>query len=964
MNIAGAINQAAIASTNRERIEALNRLTMEFYRTMGILFYSRYSSLRQENLCSVHPNVAHLLKNHFEKPTFGSWIELVKICADHLSSAGDRVAASYVQFLREQVPEEYRQQSKEVLRIIHSLRLNRGYKPPRKVHFPDVLESMRLLRNMMSHEWDSNEILQPLIDSGIDELVPEIIRLMMSCIDVKVIVPVSFYKERVEVIVMEGFTIHREHVPPTSEYTRHPFQSYVQYFDDEEMFRFKTNLIQFDRHRNICFAYARYSGNCAVFEHVPAAGSPSKHEVEFENLETLFELPEVIPEPLEQKHGRIKDCGETIHNLPDRLDDYVNRSVEEAELAKKLGHRKLYITTLDGGGGYGKTELAKKVVWDIIEDESKEKKLDFNYVVWVSGKTEYFSQGKIVKQRQSLKTVEDLIDSILYVTGNSKSIVQPLDVKRRITVDVLNTIPSTLLLLDNLETVPETEGVWELLIELGDEVETDFRVLVTSRVRTGKVEQVVTLRSMREREASDLTLIEMNKLDVSRNWKQEKYVQRIVEATGRIPLLIKHFVNLISRGYNLDEIASHLPSDADEALKFICNYQWNELSKGARKLLMGISFKGGRISFAQAKLLCGLRDESFKEAKEQLVLRSFLVDHPLINSVLELLPPISIFAKKKLSEFPDYEGEFTENDALLAPAEDLCDDAGVDAFTDEIALNQIFQRAEILAKRGSLKEAHAWYKEAVERFPESALAWRSMGEFEFRYFDDDDSARKKMEKAVNLDPKNPITLQTWAYWEYDRGVKTNSKPHLRKSIALNKKALKSSTDEYEHKKITDFIASAYMKMGYNTQDEWARAIAHKRMDYAKERDGYFRNVITLLEGNLYENPRTSAEVHHNLIDYNMLTNAFLSLKDPDAEERPKLDECALFYLREGLDLDMMNNQLRYTAKHPGILEALNRRGSEFSDKSSVASIVGEILEVEGSFSEIRKSVDGIVSTKR
>ncbi len=679
------------------------------------------------------------------------------------------------------------------------------------------------------------------------------------------------------------------------------------------------------------------------------------------NLERLFELPELTSEPLEQKYGRTESVGDTIHNLPPRLENYIERSKTEDELIKKLGHRKLYITTLDGGGGFGKTELAKKVVWDLIENPNEEvhERLRFKYVVWVSGKTEFFTQGRIVTSEQSFRTVEDLVDSILYVTGNAIVINQPLSGKRKLAVEVLNKSSSTLLMLDNLETVSEREKVWDYLIELGDAVETDLKVLVTSRVRTGRVEQVLTLRSMTDDEACQLTLMEMNRLDVPAAWKQDSYVKQIVSSTGNIPLLIRHFVNLISHGHTLKEITERLPGDSDDALRFMCNMQWSELEKPAQKLLSGIAFWGGKINFAQAKLLCSLSNEAFTKAKEQLVLRSFLIDHSLIDSVLELLPPISMFAKAKLYEFPEFEKEFLDNESLLKPYGATGESTKLFEFTDEIALNQLFQRAELLAKRGAIKEAYGWYKEATERFPDNSLAWRSKGEFEYRHLDDDEVAEKSMDRAAKLEPKNALIYNTWAYWEYDRGVKNYSKLRLMKSVRLNERALNLTSDEAEKKKIIDFIASAYMKLGYIAEDDWGRAIAHKRRDYANEKDAHFRYVIHLLEGNLYATPQTPQEIHHNLIDYNMLANACLFIGEYKSKDRILLDDCALLYLKEGLDLDMFNTQLRYTTRRPGIVKALNRHGCDVSERDSISDIIDAVLGIH--LEEARQKADHIIS---
>ena len=70
--------------------------------------------------------------------------------------------------------------------------------------------------------------------------------------------------------------------------------------------------------------------------------------------------------------------------MPDLVADYAIREKVEQQLLEKLSHRRLYLTTIDGGGGFGKTELAKKVVWNSIESEDRSEfplSLQFKYVV-------------------------------------------------------------------------------------------------------------------------------------------------------------------------------------------------------------------------------------------------------------------------------------------------------------------------------------------------------------------------------------------------------------------------------------------------------------------------------------------------------------------------------------------------------------------------------------------------------
>jgi len=451
-------------------------------------------------------------------------------------------------------------------------------------------------------------------------------------------------------------------------------------------------------------------------------------------------------------------------------------------------------------------------------------------------------------------------------------------------------------------------------------------------------------------------------MGVSQEWRSPEHLERITELTGLIPLLICHCINLISHGHSLNEIEEIRPGketvdegDWEEALDFMCRLQWDDLQKESKKLLTGIAFWGGDLSFSEAKMLCAFSDKRFRKAKAELQDRSFLVDHTLIESKLTLLPPIGRFARVQLSNFPAFEKEFLNRESILRTSEKDGQDV-FESLSDTMAINYLFQRAEYLAKSGSIREGYDWCKQATERFPRHVLSWRRRGEFEYRYLEDDLAANESFRSAVELDPKNHVTYNTWAYWEYMRGVEDYSKVRLRKSIRFNLKALAVVYKEEDKKRITDYVASAYMKLGYIARDEVFRSPSRKT---ETERDRIFTTVIRTLEENLYEDPDTDFQIHHNVIDYNIIATAFLSMGKPRSEYREAMDESAVFYLGEGFKLDSTNRELRFTSKHPGVIKSLSRHGFRL-DREDEEQIVETILENQKKFSKARGIVEGLL----
>ena len=207
----------------------------------------------------------------------------------------------------------------------------------------------------------------------------------------------------------------------------------------------------------------------------------------------------------------------------------------------------------------------------------------------------------------------------------------------------------------------------------------------------------------------------------------------------------------------------------------------------------------------------------------------------------------------KLKDYPEIEEELLESTTLLDTSSSEGKLVGVSEFTDEIALNQIFQRAELLVKRGAIDEAYQWYKEATERFPENPIAWRSKGDFEYRYFEEK-NAEESFSKAISLNPRDPFSYNSWAYWKFEMGARNSSKLNFKMSIELNEKALDLSEKNEDIRRMKDFIASAYMKLGYITRIEAFNRRSMKRKEILNEKDEYLKKAIDILERNLIETP--------------------------------------------------------------------------------------------------------------
>ncbi len=966
LNLPGAIKEVRTSTTNREIIESLNRFTEEFYKTVGILLYTRCKFYIDSNEIEPDRDLFLLIEDHFEKPTYDSWMRLGKNSATVLSRTGDKLALRFSEPLNRSLDQDSNTTARNILKEIHLLLSNQGYRPPKKCTLSQVLEIMRLLRNFRSHEWDNNFLLQSLVDTGIQDFIVKRIDEIFSNIEVEILKPISIKRDYIETYFYSSAETKVEKIPKSSICVNIDDSfldsTFLRFGGEEQLFEMMTKLAQIDENTNRLYLYSKMKKNSeAVFISLPLTGEIKTISRKHQHFLDLFGLPHKQQEAvlqnqtLVQKFGEICEENNIIHNLPELTPNYIVREKIENDLLNKLSHQRLYITTLDGGGGFGKTDLAKKVIWKIIKgevDKEIEEILNFDCIIWISGKITYFNLGSIEEKEQSFDTLDDLLDCVFYITNNLHFLNQDLNFKKQEVIHILKSINSTLIILDNLETTSQKDEVWEYLIRLGDKVTSNIKILITSRVLGTYAVQRLNVRSMEYKEAKLLILNEIERLDVDKRYKNERNIKDISELSGRIPLLIIYFVRLLSRGLNLSELKEHTPKESENAFNFICSFQWNELSPDARKLLMGISKKGGKVSFAEAKLLCTFTDSEFQDAKEELQNRSFLVDTELINSLLVVLPPINKFVSSKLQEFPEIDEELNEGIKLIEIPSQMNIDSGIQTllYTDEIALNQIFQRADLLIRRGAIDEAYRWYQQAVSRFPENVLSWRTIGDFEFKHLEDDEKAKKSFEKAINLNPKDDVTYRMYAYWQYDRGAKNSRKTNLTRSIDLNHKALGLVDDEGYKRIIKDHIASSLMKLGYIHRDEARKNNNQKTFDLAHQ---YFKNVVDLLSDNIVCNPKRIEEFKHNALDYNVLANACLMIGGKNDKNRKWYDFSALDFLIKGLKLknenqmiifDQSGEQLKYTLRNP-IIKKLFREFDMHYDRVD-DGVIDCIIEME------------------
>lgn len=960
MNLGGGVQQIRKADSNIVLIEGINRLTEEFYKTLAILLYVRYRKKIDNAEIKPSDDIINLIQDYCGKPTFETWKKLGENCYSAFNDSPDKFSDDVNKSLSNLLEGNSKDQAKNVIKEIYQLK-NSKINVPKKISNGWFLSKIQELRNFRAHHWDDNRLLNPLVDTGIEDLVICIINDICKEIEIRIIKPTSIEKNHVNAFVFDSNSgdICKIKIEENYLFSDGLSSTYIVFPDENEVFLNPTNLVYFDEDSDRIYVYhGMKKSNEAFFVNVPTTGGIEEITLQYSGQNEIFSLAkfeienEELKLTLKQKFGNIHCSGSVIHNLPYAFKSYVSRTQKENELIDRLRHFRTHIISLSGGGGYGKTELVKQVLWDILSKQEEDQNYfpKYDLIVWISAKETKFDCGSIHEISSSFTNFIDLLDCILYVTNNIQFIKLDEDQKKEIVIDILNQNNSSLLVIDNLETIKEKKPLYNYLDQLLNEVRnSELKIIITSRVDDFSYGQHrLPVGLMEDEEASKLITEQISQMGITDRYSSKDKIDQISHISAKSPLLIIFVTQLLAKGYTLNELTKGEVTTYDKALEFICEFQWRELSNQAKNILIAISVAQGKCSFSQVRQMCEITDASlFHSAKEELSQRSFLIESELENSVFALLPPIYSFVNSKRIEYPDIDKMEREWKIINIPESIL---SGADNnsvyMSDDIQLQQLIQKAENFIRVNSPNNAQVYYNKCVEFFPDNPIAWRELAEFEFKYLEDDQKARSSFKKAIQLNPNDPITFTKFAYWEQNRGQNLQKIKYIQDSIEYNKKALDLFNIESSKRVVRDHIGSAYLKLGEIEKNLGQTSnFGEERQNHFLMADEYVKMAINIFENNIILNPKDDEEKNHNAIDYNYLAIGYIRRARGDKDNQGYWYQKALVSLINGLKEKPSHNKLLYTLGDYNIKRVLREKYRIFIDDMNRTEVQSKIFEI-------------------
>lgn len=339
-----------------------------------------------------------------------------------------------------------------------------------------------------------------------------------------------------------------------------------------------------------------------------------------------------VPEDKEEFNS-----GGIYHNLPlPEFDDtgFVGRKDDLKQLTKLILNKKSQIITIVGNGGIGKTAIAIKCLYNIIDDTDTSNR--FDAVIWSSLKTKSLTSGEFINIKGAIKTAEGMFssiyDSVVDETGDYKK-------------DIITFMENfkTLLVIDNLETLT-TEEVIDFLKEIPDE----SKVLITSRNGLGELETRYKLSPLDMTDSLtyfrllcqyyDLDLFKRPQSELKKLLKDDLYSS---------PLSIKWFVTSISFGAN----EQTLINNKDKLIEFSMSNIVERLSDQEKSILHLFLVQGTPLGYGEIDFYLSSQNGDIASDINTL----------LTTSMLELKSAkyqINKMAKEYLSLFDSPQNEF------------------------------------------------------------------------------------------------------------------------------------------------------------------------------------------------------------------------------------------------------------------------------------------------------------------
>lgn len=312
-----------------------------------------------------------------------------------------------------------------------------------------------------------------------------------------------------------------------------------------------------------------------------------------------------------QRYQKIIEYNPKVyHNIPEpEFDDtgYIGRKKEINEIKQLLLNNKNQIVTIIGNGGIGKTAIAVKTLYDLVEDNQNK----FEAIIWISLKTKTLSKGEFVIINNSIKDIPSM-----YLSGE-ESIIKEEGLSPKENLLNFMKIFNVLLVLDNLETV-NNEDINQFIKDIPE----NSKVLITSRHGIGELEYRYVLQGMSNID-SIIYFRELSKyygLDLHKR-SDEQIKSVILNHLYSNPLSIKWYISGVFNGLS----ENTLISKKHELIEFCMSNVFNKLSPNAKIILQLFLIERKELTLGEIDYFTNLSDVDLRKSINELLYTNMIM---------------------------------------------------------------------------------------------------------------------------------------------------------------------------------------------------------------------------------------------------------------------------------------------------------------------------------------------------
>lgn len=310
-------------------------------------------------------------------------------------------------------------------------------------------------------------------------------------------------------------------------------------------------------------------------------------------------------------YNRVVDYeSNTYHNLPEpEFDDtgYIGRTSEIKEIKDLIKDKKNQIITIVGNGGIGKTAIAVKTLYDLLDDPNNR----FEAIIWISLKTKTLTQGEFTNIRGAIRDIKTL-----FKFGEELTVK---DENKQSEENIINFMSEfrTLLVLDNLETINSEE-----ILDFMKEIPETSKVLITSRHGLGELERRYKLEGLNQRDSITYFRELSQYYGLNLHMRSDKEIKELVfNHLYSSPLSIKWFISSVYNGVNENSIIVN----KENLIKFCMSNVVEKLERQEKEILQLFLIEGQRLSYGEIDYFMEFKEEDLIKYINTLISTSLLV---------------------------------------------------------------------------------------------------------------------------------------------------------------------------------------------------------------------------------------------------------------------------------------------------------------------------------------------------